>query len=72
MPSVIDTPISQPARRVSSEPCTRPLARCRRMPVLHGTRPRWRWLYTLGHQTESAIDRLAREKPYRYLLASLW
>ena len=72
MPSAIDAPLSQPALRVSSVLSTRPFDIGRSTPVLHGTRPWWRWLRSLGPRTESAMDRLAREEPYRFIQASLW
>jgi hypothetical protein len=72
MPSVIDNPISRPVLHTSSVPYTQPLARCGSTPVLHGRRVWWRWLRTLGPQTESAMDRLAREEPYRYIQALWW
>jgi len=67
MPYVIDAPIDQPAFRVSSVHTTRSFYRCRSTPVPHSPRPWGRWLRTLGRQTESAMDRLAREKPYQYI-----
>ena len=72
MPSAIDAPLSQPALRVSSVQSTRPFDIGWSTPVLHGTRPWWRWLRSLGQRTESAMDRLAREEPYRFILATLW
>jgi len=72
MPSAIDAPLSQPALHVSSVPSTRSFYRCQSTPVLHGRRVWWCWLRTLGQRTESAMDRLAREEPYRYIQASLW
>jgi len=72
MPSAINAPLSQPALQVSSRPSTRPFDIGRSMPVLHGRRVWWRWLGTLGQQSESAMDRLAREEPYRFIQASLW
>jgi hypothetical protein len=72
MPSAIDAPLSQPALRVSSVPNTQVFNIGRRTPVLPGSRPWWRWLRALSHENESAMDRLAREEPYRYILASLW
>jgi hypothetical protein len=72
MPSAIDAPLSHSAPLGSSVHSTRPFDIGQRTPVLHGTRPWWRWLRTLGQRTESAMDRLAREEPYRYIQASLW
>jgi len=72
MPFAIDAPLSQPALRISSVPSTQPFDTGRRTPVLHGTRPWWRWLRTLGRPTETAMDRLAREEPYLFIQASLW
>jgi hypothetical protein len=72
MPSAIDAPLSQPALRISSVPSTRPFDIGRRTPVLHDTRVWWRWLRRLDQRTESAMDQLAREEPYRFIQASLW
>jgi hypothetical protein len=72
MLSATDASLSQSARSVSSVLCTQSLDINRSTPVLHGTRPWWRWLGTLGQQSESAMDRLAREEPYLFILASLW
>ena len=72
MLSATDAPISRPVKGVSSVPSTRPFDIGRRTPVLYGTRPWWRWLGTLGQQSESAMNRLAREEPYLFILASLW
>jgi hypothetical protein len=72
MPFAIDAPISRPVQRISSVSRTQPFDIGRSTPVLHGTRPWWRWLRTLGQRTESAMDRLAREEPYRFIQVSLW
>jgi hypothetical protein len=72
MPSAIDVLLSQPALRVFSEPCPQPFDRGRRTPVLHGQLPLWRWLGTLSQRTESAMDRLDREEPYRFVQTQWW
>jgi hypothetical protein len=72
MPSTIDAPLSHPAPRVSSVPSTQSLDIDQSTPVLHRTRMWRRWMSKLGQQKESAMDRLAREEPYHYILASLW
>jgi hypothetical protein len=72
MPSAIDASQSRLALRVSSIPSKPPFGIGRGAPVLHSRRVWWHWLRTLGGQRESAMDQLAREEPYRYILASLW
>ena len=72
MPSAIDTPISRPVQGVSTVPSAQSFDIDWGIPRLHNTRSWWRWLYTLGRPAESAMDRLAREEPYRFIQASLW
>jgi hypothetical protein len=72
MPSAIDAPIFRPAQRVSSVPSTQSIDIDQSTPVLHSTRMWRRWLSKLGQQRESAMDRLAREDPYWYILAASW
>jgi hypothetical protein len=72
MPSAIDASQSQLTLRSSSIPNTQPFDIGESTPVLHGTQPWWRWRCSLGRPAESAMDRLAREEPYRFILISLW